>query len=94
MNDKTEQYWYLYLIETRYKTWYCGITRDWKRRIEEHQSNGNKTAKFLKGKGPLKLIFCIQLDNHSQALKAEIWLKKQSKAKKRASLLYRHDDPT
>jgi putative endonuclease len=74
--------WYLYIIETKYQTWYTGITTDWQRRYEEHASNSVKSAKALKGKGPLTLIFCIQLDDHSSALKAEIWLKKQSKANK------------
>ncbi|MCF2948074.1 GIY-YIG nuclease family protein [Paraglaciecola aquimarina] len=52
------------------------------RRFAEHQSNGPKCAKALKGKGPLTLKFFSQVDDHSHALKTEIWIKKQSKSNK------------
>jgi putative endonuclease len=74
--------WYLYLIETKYKAWYTGITKDWQRRFDEHASNSVKSAKALRGKGPLRLVFCVQLKDHSTALQAEIWLKKQNKVRK------------
>lgn len=81
-SKKSANPWYLYIIETKYQAWYTGITTDWQRRFEEHASNSAKSAKALKGKGPLRLKFCIQLDDHSSALKAEIWIKKQSKFNK------------
>ena len=82
-SEKSATPWYLYIIETKYQAWYTGITTDWQRRFEEHASNSLKSAKALKGKGPLTLKFCVQLSDHSSALKAEIWLKKQSKLNKR-----------
>ena len=74
--------WYLYVVKTKYQHLYTGITLDWKRRFDEHNSNSAKCAKALKGKGPLSLLYCIKLPNRRTAMQAEIWLKKQSKTKK------------
>lgn len=80
--EKSIPHWYLYIIETRYKHLYTGISTDWQRRYQEHQHEPKKAAKALRGKGPLQIKYCVELSGHSSALKAEIWLKKQSKATK------------
>ena len=59
---------------------YTGITTNITRRFSEHQAG--KGAKFLRGKTPLKLVFQHVVDTHSQALKLELWVKKQSKTNK------------
>lgn len=74
--------WWLYLIETRSGTLYCGITLDVERRLNEHQSSSAKSARFLRGKGPLVLKFKALAGSHSQALKAERQVKKLTRAKK------------
>ncbi|MGB3726088.1 MAG: GIY-YIG nuclease family protein [Glaciecola sp.] len=76
------QPWYLYMIQTGYQQLYTGISTDWKRRLREHMQNGPKTAKALRGKGPLTLKYCVELANHSVALQTEIWVKKQSRLTK------------
>jgi len=74
--------WYVYIIENRFEQYYTGICTNVERRFDEHQSSGPKCAKALKGKGPLVLkLWCI-MDNHSEALKIEIWIKKLNKANK------------
>ena len=75
-----EQTWYLYMIRCRGDKLYTGITTDISRRFAEHQSG--KGAKFLRGKAPLALVFQHTVGTHSQALKLELWLKKQSKSSK------------
>lgn len=81
IDQKTEKPWFLYLIRTKKDTLYTGITTDVTRRFQEHQ-HSNKGAKALRGKGPLKLTFCAKLSSHSDALKAEAWIKAQDKCKK------------
>ena len=71
--------WFVYIIENKVGHFYTGISKDVTRRFEEHNSGGHKCAKALKGKGPLQLIYCCQLDEHSGTLKMEIWIKKLSK---------------
>jgi putative endonuclease len=74
--------WFVYIIENKFGHFYTGICKDMARRFNEHNSNGLKCAKALKGKGPLKLLYCCQISDHSAALKMEIWIKKLSKADK------------
>ncbi|MBF7072143.1 GIY-YIG nuclease family protein [Glaciecola sp. MH2013] len=76
---KNTDTWYLYLIKNKLNQLYTGITKDAERRFQEHASGSPKCAKALKGKGPLVLAFVTKLGDHSTALKAEIWMKKQSR---------------
>ena len=46
--------WHVYLIRTKMGHLYTGVTQDVKRRFKEHQKEGRKGAKYLKGK---KYIF-------------------------------------
>lgn len=78
------QTWQLYIVRCNGGQLYTGVTVDLERRFEEHQSNGPKCAKYLRGKQPLNLIFHAQLSDKSAALKAEIQIKKLSKQKKLA----------
>ncbi|WP_331283795.1 GIY-YIG nuclease family protein [Shewanella colwelliana] len=76
--------WYLYMIRCRQGQLYTGITTDITRRFREHQTGGAKAAKYLKGKGPLKLCYQEQVGNHSAALKRERVVKKLNKNAKLA----------
>jgi putative endonuclease len=74
--------WTLYMIRTRNGALYTGITRDVERRFAEHIAGGKKSAKYLKGRGPLKLVFQKKIGTRSEALKAEAAIKKMSKTEK------------
>ncbi|WP_416307823.1 GIY-YIG nuclease family protein [Neptunicella sp. SCSIO 80796] len=76
--------WHLYIIRNRLGQLYTGISTDPARRFEEHQSGGNKAAKALKGKGPLQQVYCAQVGDRSQATKAEMAVKKLTRAQKLA----------
>ena len=74
--------WHLYLIRLKNGHLYTGITKDVEARFSQHCSNGKQAAKFLRGKGPLKLVFQQKIGNRSHALKAEASVKKLPKASK------------
>ena len=74
--------WYLYMVRTNQGHLYTGITQDVARRFLEHQEGGKKAAKYLRGKGPLELVFQQEIGSRSSALKAEFALKKLPKQKK------------
>lgn len=76
--------WYLYLIRCANGHLYTGITTDVVRRFNEHQSSSPKAAKYLRGKGPLTLMYQEQVGTRSDALKREIAVKKLSRAQKLA----------
>jgi len=74
--------WSLYLIRCRNGSLYTGITTDVERRFNEHQSNSVKSAKYLRGKGPLQLVFHIEVGNRSEASIAEAKIKKLCRSDK------------
>lgn len=68
--------WFVYFIRTRTGTLYCGVTIDVCRRFEEHQ-HSKKGAKYLKGKGPLTLVWSQQVESKRDAMQFEYRLKKR-----------------
>ncbi|QIZ76339.1 GIY-YIG nuclease family protein [Ferrimonas lipolytica] len=76
--------WHYYLIENSLSQLYTGITTDVERRFAEHQANGAKTARSLRGKGPLILRHHSHAGDHSNALKLERRIKRLSRAHKLA----------
>ncbi len=74
--------WWVYIIKTKSGLLYTGCTTDVERRYNEHQASGVKAAKFLKGKGPLTLMYQEPAIDKSAALKREIEIKKMSRDKK------------
>lgn len=78
--------WYLYLIRCANGHLYTGITTDVARRFNEHQSSSPKAAKYLRGKGPLTLMYQEQVGTRSDALKREIAVKKLSRSQKLAMI--------
>ncbi len=76
--------WSLYIIRCKNSHLYTGISTDVERRFHEHQSNSPPGAKYLRGKGPLELVFQAEVGNRSQASIAEAEIKKLSKIEKEA----------
>jgi len=74
------QKWYLYIVRCRNGSLYTGIATDVERRIAEHQAN--KGSKYLRGRGPLQLVFKKQVGKKELALKIERLVKKLPKLKK------------
>lgn len=74
--------WYVYIIECKDKSLYTGITTDVKARFNTHVSAKGQAAKYLKGKGPLTLLFHKKVGNKSQASKVEAAIKKLTKTQK------------
>ena len=79
---KTELDWHLYLVRCHDGSLYTGITTDVARRFAEHQENNGAGAKYLRGRGPLTLVFQKKLGSRSLALGVERKVKKLSKARK------------
>jgi putative endonuclease len=61
---------------------YTGISTDVARRFEEHASASPKSAKYLRGRGPLELVYYKQAGTHSTALIEERRIKALSKSQK------------
>ena len=74
--------WHLYLVRCHDGSLYTGITTNVARRFVEHQENYDAGAKYLRGRGPLKLVFQKKLGGRSLALSVESKVKKLSKTRK------------
>jgi putative endonuclease len=74
--------WHLYLVRCHDGSLYTGITTDVARRFTEHQENNGAAAKYLRGRGPLMLVFHKKLGSRSLAMGVESKVKKLSKARK------------
>jgi len=88
----------LYIVRCADDTLYTGIATDVGRRISEHES-GPRGAKFLRGKGPLRLEFAEQVGDRALASTLEYRVKQLGRAQKQAliegreSLRDLFDDP-
>lgn len=84
--------WSVYLLRCRDGSIYTGISTDVRRRIGEHESGG-KGAKFLRGKGPLQLVYEREVGSRSTATRLENRIKRlPSTDKSNAKVLPRRID--
>ena len=74
--------WYVYIVRCRDGSLYTGIATDVERRLADHMTN--RGSKYLRGRGPLKLVFKKQVGGKGQALKVEQQIKRLPRHKKKA----------
>jgi putative endonuclease len=74
--------WFLYLIRCKDNSLYTGISIDPDARFALHQAG--KGAKYLRGRGPLQLVFCATAGSHTEALQLEYKIKQLSREQKDA----------
>ena len=79
---RRRQRWSVYLIRCQDQSLYTGIATDVARRFAEHQQSGGRGAKYLAGRGPLRLVFKQPVGSKSLALRIEHRIKRLPKAKK------------
>lgn len=71
----------LYLVRCRDGTLYTGIATDVQRRLSEHGGNG-RGAKYLRGRGPLELVFEYAVGDRSMASRVERLVKQLPRLQK------------
>jgi len=72
--------WYLYIIQTEKNKLYTGIATDVERRFVEHLIGIG--AKYFRSDEPVKVVYCEQFSNRSEASMREAAIKKLSRAEK------------
>ncbi len=78
--------WSVYIIRCGDGSLYTGITTDVERRFEEHAGGGPKAAKYLRGRGPLALVYRREVGSRSEALIEERRVKGLKRSDKEALL--------
>lgn len=86
-----EKHWFLYMIRCKFGTLYTGVTTDINRRFSEHQSQGKKCAKYLKGRAPLELLHSQEMRNKTEAYRLELKIKSLTRAQKEAYIDLEHN---
>ncbi len=76
----THSIWHLYILECSDGSLYTGITIDVERRFLEHL-NG-KGSRYTRSHKPIHLVASCSVGSHSEALRAEMEIKRLPKAKK------------
>lgn len=74
--------WFLYIIQTKKKRLYTGITTDVERRFLEHKSGSPKGAKFFRSDSAVKIVRIEKYEDRSEASKREAAVKKLTRAEK------------
>ncbi len=73
----------LYIVLCSDDTYYTGIAVDVCKRMIEHAS-GSRGAKYLRGRGPIKLVYSEIVGDRATALRLEYRIKQLSRAQKEA----------
>jgi len=76
--------YFVYLVRCSDNSLYCGQTTELIRRVNEHNFNNKKSAKYTKGRRPVTLVYSEKFATFSQALKREYQIKHLSKSQKEA----------
>ena len=71
---------YVYMVRCKYGTFYTGYTKDVRKRLSLH--NAGHGAKYLRGKGPVKLVYLEEFKSYKSAVKKERAIKALPREKK------------
>ena len=76
--------WHLYVLRRIDGALYTGISTDVARRVSEHARGGTRSARSLRARGPLTLVYRAELGARTLALRAERRVKALRKGDKEA----------
>ena len=76
--------WHVYILRCADDTLYTGVAVEVEKRLAEHQSGGPKSAKYVRGRTPLKLVYARAVGTRSEACREESRIKCLPKAAKEA----------
>jgi putative endonuclease len=74
--------WSVYIIRCADDTLYTGISTAVERRLREHAGGGPRAARYLRGRGPLRLVYACTAGDRAAALRIEHRLKRLPKETK------------
>ena len=80
----------LYIVRCNGGTLYTGIATDVSRRMDEHRS-GRRGARYLRGRGPIELVFAEVAGDRARASQLEYRVKKLPRSEKLALIDGRRD---
>ena len=73
-------HYYVYVVKCAIGTYYTGFTKDVENRLKRH--NTGNGAKYLRGKGPVQLVYIKEYRYYNNALHAERTMKTLTRRQK------------
>lgn len=70
------------MIRCRAGELYTGIATDVRRRLREHELGARRGAKYLRGRGPLEVVFAQRVGDRGEATRIELRIKALTKLEK------------
>jgi putative endonuclease len=80
----------LYIVRCADGTLYTGIATDVEKRVAEH-AGGPRGARFLRGKGPLEIVFAAPAGDRAEASRLEYRVKRLPRREKLALITGRRE---
>lgn len=74
--------WCVYIIRCADNSLYTGVATDVIRRVTEHQEGGPRSARYVRGRTPLQLVYVRSCGSRSAAMREEWRIKQLSKPEK------------
>jgi len=74
--------WHVYLIRCGDGSLYTGVAVDVERRLGQHRTQAASGAKYLRGRGPLELVYRRAVGDRGAALRVERRIKRLPRAHK------------
>ena len=74
------QKYYVYMLRCADGTLYCGYTPNPQKRLEMH--NKGTASRYTRARLPVEMVFLMEFDDKSDALKTEYTIKQLSKKQK------------
>ncbi|MCL2559519.1 MAG: GIY-YIG nuclease family protein [Turicibacter sp.] len=78
---KTAVKHFVYMLQCSDGTFYMGYSTEVGRRVREHNESP-KAAKYTRGRRPVRLVYYVECESRSDALKCERLLRKKSRVEK------------
>ena len=75
---------FVYILRTSSNTLYIGQTNNLEKRLREHKSKNNRSAKYIKYFSSCNLVYSETYPTRNEAMKREWEMKQWPKAKKEA----------
>lgn len=82
--SKETTMFYFYILRCSDNSLYCSQTNNLERRVYEHNFDKSKSAKYLRAKKPVVLVYFEELVTLQEAMRRELQIKKWTRVKKEA----------
>lgn len=78
----SKSHWYTYILRCADSSLYTGVTTDLNRRLQEHNQDNKKGARYTKVRRPVTLVYQEICTDRSSACKREAAIKKLTRQQK------------